>query len=42
MVSNPSLRQNGYDGVLSIEHEDETQGREEGFVRGAWYLEQFC
>ncbi len=36
------LRQNGYDGVLSIEHEDSTQTREEGFVRGAWHLEQFC
>ena len=36
------LRANGYDGVLSIEHEDDTQTREEGFLRGAWYLEQFC
>jgi sugar phosphate isomerase/epimerase len=36
------LRMNGYDGVLSIEHEDSTQSREEGFVRGAWHLEQFC
>lgn len=36
------LRMNGYDGVLSIEHEDGTQGREDGFLRGAWYLEQFC
>jgi sugar phosphate isomerase/epimerase len=36
------LRQNGYDGVLSIEHEDGTQSREEGFMRGAWHLEQFC
>lgn len=36
------LRQNGYDGVLSIEHEDGAQSREEGFVRGAWYLQQFC
>jgi sugar phosphate isomerase/epimerase len=36
------LRQNGYDGVLSIEHEDGTQTREEGFLRGAAYLEQFC
>ena len=36
------LRVNGYDGVLSIEHEDGSQGREEGFMRGAWYLEQFC
>jgi sugar phosphate isomerase/epimerase len=36
------LRANGYDGVMSIEHEDETQSREEGFMRGAWFLEQFC
>jgi len=36
------LRANGYDGVLSIEHEDDAQTREEGFMRGAWYLEQFC
>lgn len=36
------LRQNGYDGVLSIEHEDATQTREEGFVHGAWHLEQYC
>ncbi len=36
------LRMNGYDGVLSIEHEDGAQTREEGFMRGAWHLEQFC
>jgi sugar phosphate isomerase/epimerase len=36
------LRQAGYDGVLSIEHEDATQSPEEGFMRGAAYLEQFC
>ena len=36
------LRANGYDGVLSIEHEDECQTREDGFMRGAWHLEQFC
>ena len=36
------LRANGYDGVMSIEHEDETQSREDGFMRGAWFLEQFC
>lgn len=36
------LRMNGYDGVLSIEHEDGTQTREEGFARGLWHLEQFC
>ncbi|MCL4219275.1 MAG: sugar phosphate isomerase/epimerase, partial [Candidatus Hydrogenedentes bacterium] len=35
------LRLNGYDGVLSIEHEDSTQTREEGFIRGALHLEQF-
>ena len=36
------LRQAGYDGVLSIEHEDATQSPEEGFMRGAAFLEQFC
>lgn len=36
------LRQNGYKGVLSIEHEDNSFGREEGFVAGAKYLGQFC
>ena len=36
------LRMNGYNGVLSIEHEDGNQTREDGFLRGAWYLEQFC
>ncbi len=36
------LRANLYDGVLSIEHEDYTQTREEGFIRGVAYLEQFC
>ena len=36
------LRMNGYDGVLSIEHEDGSQTREEGFLRGAMFLEQFC
>lgn len=36
------LRMNGYDGVLSIEHEDGAQTREEGFLRGVAYLEQFC
>jgi len=35
------LRHIGYDGVLSIEHEDRTFDREEGLVRGAAYLEQF-
>jgi len=36
------LRMNGYDGVLSIENEDSAQVREEGFLRGAVFLEQFC
>ncbi len=36
------LRAVGYDGVLSIEHEDSTQSVEEGFMRGAGFLEQFC
>ena len=36
------LRMNGYEGVLSIEHEDGAQTREEGFARGADYLMQFC
>ena len=31
----------GYTGVLSIEHEDGSQGREEGFVRGLRHLRQF-
>ena len=36
-----ALRRNGYDGVLSIEHEDSAVGREEGFLIGKKYLEQF-
>ncbi len=36
------LRQNGYDGVLSIEHEDGAQTREDGFMRGRAFLEPFC
>lgn len=36
-----ALRANGYNGVLSIEHEDETLDREEGFLVGKKYLEQF-
>lgn len=36
------LRDNGYDGVLSIEHEDRAFGREEGFCAGLKYLSQFC
>jgi len=31
----------GYDGVLSIEHEDGFMGREEGFIKGRQHLEQF-
>lgn len=33
-----TLRQIGYDGVLSIEHEDAAFGAEEGFVKSARYL----
>jgi sugar phosphate isomerase/epimerase len=36
------LRQAGYRGVLSIEHEDDTFGPEEGFGHGAAYLNRFC
>ncbi|HZO88877.1 MAG TPA: sugar phosphate isomerase/epimerase [Chthonomonadaceae bacterium] len=36
-----ALRQNGYNGVLSIEHEDSAVEREEGFLIGKKYLEQF-
>lgn len=36
-----ALRANGFNGVLSIEHEDGTLGREEGFLMGKKYLEQF-
>jgi sugar phosphate isomerase/epimerase len=35
------LRRVGYNGVLSIEHEDAAVGREEGFLIGKRYLEQF-
>ncbi len=35
------LRRVGYDGVLSIEHEDSAVGREEGFRIAAKYLSQF-
>jgi len=35
------LRGVGYDGVLSIEHEDGTFGVEEGFIKGRRYLAQF-
>lgn len=36
------LRANGYNGVLSIEHEDSAVGREEGFVLGLRHLRQWC
>ncbi|MGD8237485.1 MAG: sugar phosphate isomerase/epimerase [Armatimonadota bacterium] len=36
------LRLNGYNGVLSIEHEDKALGREEGFIRGMEHLRQFA
>lgn len=36
------LRQNGFNGVLSIEHEDGALGREEGFELGLKYLRQFA
>lgn len=36
-----ALRRNGYNGVLSIEHEDGALGREEGFVLGKNYLRTF-
>jgi len=36
-----ALRHNGYNGVLSIEHEDGAVGREEGFLTGKKYLEQY-
>lgn len=36
-----ALRRNGYNGVLSIEHEDGAIEREEGFLIGKKYLEQF-
>ncbi|MCD6360862.1 MAG: sugar phosphate isomerase/epimerase [Armatimonadetes bacterium] len=35
------LRDNGYDGVISIEHEDRAFGREEGFLKGLRHLRQF-
>jgi sugar phosphate isomerase/epimerase len=37
-----ALKRNGYDGVLSIEHEDSALGREEGFVKGLAHLKQFA
>jgi sugar phosphate isomerase/epimerase len=36
-----ALRRNGYNGVISIEHEDDALEREEGFLIGKKYLEQF-
>jgi len=36
------LRRNGYDGILSIEHEDSALGREEGFIKGLQHLRQFA
>lgn len=36
------LRRNGYNGVLSIEHEDSALGREEGFRLGVKYLRLFA
>jgi sugar phosphate isomerase/epimerase len=36
------LRANGYKGVLSIEHEDNTLSREQGFILAARHLAQFC
>jgi sugar phosphate isomerase/epimerase len=36
------LRDVGYKGVLSVEHEDDTFGPEEGFRHGAHHLNQFC
>ncbi len=36
------LRHNGFDGVLSIEHEDNAWPREAGFVKGLEHLRQFC
>ena len=35
------LRHAGYDGVLSIEHEDDSLSREAGFIKGLAYLRQF-
>jgi len=36
-----ALRRNGYNGVLSVEHEDGAVGREEGFLIAKKYLEQY-
>lgn len=37
-----ALRRSGYNGVLSIEHEDGALGREEGFIKGKNYLRLFA
>lgn len=37
-----ALRRCGYNGVLSIEHEDGALGREEGFIKGKNYLKLFA
>lgn len=37
-----ALRRVGYNGVLSIEHEDGALGREEGFIKGKNYLRLFA
>jgi len=37
-----ALRLNGYNGVLSIEHEDRALSREEGFIKGRAFLAQFA
>lgn len=37
-----ALRRAGYNGVLSIEHEDGALGREEGFIKGLNYLRLFA
>ncbi len=36
------LRKNGYNGVMSIEHEDGSLNREQGFILAARFLRQFC
>ncbi|MGC8862969.1 MAG: sugar phosphate isomerase/epimerase family protein, partial [Armatimonadota bacterium] len=36
------LRRNGYNGVLSIEHEDGALDREEGFIKGKNFLRMFA
>jgi len=36
------LKDNGFDGVLSIEHEDRALGREEGFLKALEHLSQFA